>query len=73
MKRTWLILLISGLLLVVCPNNSSAQSFDIGSVDAFFSVAEKMKSGENITEDEWRHFLKQKVTVLFRNISAKIW
>lgn len=60
MKRTWLKLIILCLMLMLCRKNSMAQSFDLGSVDAFFSVAEKMKSGESVTEDEWRHFFETK-------------
>lgn len=54
----WL-LLFSCLFFWSCrSNNVTEQSFDLKSVDAFFNVAEKMKAGGSITEDEWRNLFE---------------
>ena len=55
------------LLFLITSTFTFAQNVDLSSVDEFFKITDKLKNGEEISDNDWNNFEKSKAYAIFTN------
>lgn len=60
------------LLFLITSTFTFAQNVDLSSVDEFFKITDKLKNGEEISDNDWNNFEKSKAIVIDLNLIYKM-